>query len=293
MACKTNYQNTGKSRCQLDWMLIKKVIAIPYGTEFTGSDIDSWIMAGIHNADPAKRFYPMPDFTGIEDNSTEGSTYTSGYGQETPINDGLVGFTQTYTPDVCLQNRIKKGFNDNLVRSFLIIDSANKIWGVKTSNGLKGFTGKMFPKVSGATMADSISEPTIAYRLTVATEMENKWFEESDLTAEELDGLLDITLTAVTESTNLVITFSADGCGNEDVTPELATLGGVAACWLVGDSSGYEPISTAPTYDATKNVFKVASNTVSTGKTLKLAAPDVLYANGVSFKECVRGYTAQ
>lgn len=293
MSCKTKYQNTGKSRCQLDWLLIKKVIAIPYGTEFNGSNIDDWIMAGIHNADPAKRFYPMPDFTGIEDNSTDGTTYTSGYGIETLLTKPLVGFTQTYTPDVCLQNRLVSGFDDNLVRSFLIVDSGNRIWGVKTTTGMKGFTGKMTPRASGATMADSIAEPTIAYRFTVAGEMENKWYAQGDLTAEDYDGLLDVSMNVTTESSNLLITFSADGCGDDDVTAEMLGLDGVAACWLVGDdSNGYAAIGTAPTYDSTKGAFKVAASTVASGKTLKLAAPNVLYTNNVTNKECVNSYTA-
>ena len=273
-------------------MLIKKVIAIPYGAEFTGSNIDDWIMTNIHAADPAKRFYPMPDFTGIEDNSSEGNSYTSGYGQETPLTKPLTGFRQTYTPDVCLQNRLVKGFDDNLTRSFLVIDSANRIWGVKTANGMKGFTGKMTPRASGATMADTIKEPTIAYRFTVASEMENKWFEESDLSAEDIDGLLDIKMSVVTYDSNLLITFATDGCGSEDVSAEMQTIGGEVTCWQVGDSNGYANIATAPTWDAALGAFKVASTAVASGKTLKLADPSVLYGKGVSNKECVNSYTA-
>lgn len=284
MSCKAKYKNTGKSRCQLDWMLIKKVIAIPYGTEFTGSNIDTWLMQGIHAADPAKRFYPMPDFTGIEDNSTDGTTHTSGYGQETPLTKPLMGFTQTYTPDVCLQNRLVKGFDDNIVRSFLIIDSANRVWGVKTTSGMKGFTGKMTPRASRATMADSISEPTIAYRFTVASEMDNKWYEEGDLTAEDYDGLLDITMNVATESTNRVITFDLDGCGKEDVTAELAALSGVGDAWIYDGSAMSD--ANAPTYDATSGTFTCAVATLVAGKTLTLADPAVLYGLGVAFKEC-------
>ena len=287
MSCKPKYQNTGKSRCQLDWLLIKKVIAIPYGTEFTGSDVDDWLLAGIHNADPAQRFYPMPDFTGIEDNSTEGTTYSSGYGIETPLTAPLVGFTQTYTPDVCLQNRIIAGFNDNIVRSFLVVDSGNRIWGVKTENGLKGFTGKMTPRASGATMADAVSEPKILYRFTVASEMENKWYIQGDLTAEDYDGLLDVNINCTVSSSNLIIKFSSAGCGDDDLTPEFATLGGVAAAWLVDGA----PISTAPAWDSTHGYFTVALTAVTVDKPFTLAAPSVLYANGVSFKECVNSYT--
>lgn len=286
--CKTNFANTGKSRCQIDWGLIKKVIVTPLGEEFTGADIDSWLMANIHAADPTKRFYPMPDFTGVEDNSTEGSSYTSGYGQTKQLTNGLVAMTQTFNPDVCLQNRLLSAFNDNMTYGLLFIDNANRVWGVKTDNGLKGFTGNVHVRASRVTTPDTIAEPTINYSLTLEGEMQKKWFEESDLTAEEIEGLLDVKMTVTTESTNLVIKFNLDGCGGDDVTAEMTSIGGVAACWLVDGSA----IATAPTYDATTNTFKVAANTVASTKTLTLASPAVLYANNVSNKECVNGYTA-
>lgn len=292
MGCKAKFNNTGKSRCQIDWMLLKKVIVLPLGTEFTGSDIDDWLQQGIHKADPSQRFYPMPDITGVEDNTGDGSSYTNGIGVTTNITPGLVAFTQRFDPDVCLQNRLIGGFNDNITRSFLFIDQNNRIWGVKTANGMKGFTGRLYVKGSGITSPDNIAEPSISYSLTKAAEMENKWFVESDVAAEEIDGLLDVTMSVVTDSSNLLIKFSVDGCGNDDVTAEMQTIDGQVNCWLVGDTNGYAAIGTAPTWDATAGAFKVASSAVASGKTLKLADPSVLYGKGVTNKECVNSYTA-
>lgn len=292
MGCKAKFNNTGKSRCQIDWMLLKKVIALPLGTEFTGSDIDDWLQQGIHKADPSQRFYPMPDITGVEDNTGDGSSYTNGIGVTTNITPGLVAFTQRFDPDVCLQNRLIGGFNDNITRSFLFIDQNNRIWGVKTANGMKGFTGRLYVKGSGITSPDNIAEPSISYSLTKAAEMESKWFVESDVAAEEIDGLLDVTMSVVTDSSNLLIKFSVDGCGNDDVTAEMQTIAGQVNCWLVGDTNGYAAIGTAPTWDATAGAFKVASSAVASGKTLKLADPSVLYGKGVTNKECVNSYTA-
>lgn len=292
MGCKAKFNNTGKSRCQIDWMLLKKVIVLPLGTEFTGSDIDDWLQQGIHKADPSQRFYPMPDITGVEDNTGDGSSYTNGIGVTTNITPGLVAFTQRFDPDVCLQNRLIGGFNDNITRSFLFIDQNNRIWGVKTANGMKGFTGRLYVKGSGITSPDNIAEPSISYSLTKAAEMESKWFVESDVAAEEIDGLLDVTMSVVTDSSNLLIKFSVDGCGNDDVTAEMQTIGGQVNCWLVGDTNGYAAIDTAPTWDATAGAFKVASSAVASGKTLKLADPSVLYGKGVTNKECVNSYTA-
>lgn len=292
MGCKAKFNNTGKSRCQIDWMLLKKVIVMPLGTEFTGSDIDDWLQQGIHKADPSQRFYPMPDITGVDNNTGDGSSYTNGIGVTAYITPGLVAFTQRFDPDVCLQNRLIGGFNDNITRSFLFIDQNNRIWGVKTANGMKGFTGRLYVRGSGITSPDNIAEPSISYSLTKAAEMESKWFVESDVAAEEIDGLLDVTMSVVTDSSNLLIKFSVDGCGNDDVTAEMQTIAGQANCWLVGDTNGYAAIDTAPTWDATAGAFKVASNTVASGKTLKLADPSVLYGKGVTNKECVNSYTA-
>lgn len=292
MGCKAKFNNTGKSRCQIDWMILKKVIVMPLGTEFTGSDIDDWLQQGIHKADPSQRFYPMPDITGVDNNTGDGSSYTNGIGVTTYITPGLVAFTQRFDPDVCLQNRLIGGFNDNITRSFLFIDQNNRIWGVKTANGMKGFTGRLYVRGSGITSPDNIAEPSISYSLTKAAEMESKWFVESDVAAEEIDGLLDVTMSVVTDSSNLLIKFSVDGCGNDDVTAEMQTIAGQVNCWLVGDTNGYAAIDTAPTWDATAGAFKVASNTVASGKTLKLADPSVLYGKGVTNKECVNSYTA-
>ena len=156
----------------------------------------------------------------------------------TNITPGLVAFTQRFDPDVCLQNRLIGGFNDNITRSFLFIDQNNRIWGVKTANGMKGFTGRLYVRGSGITSPDNIAEPSISYSLTKAAEMENKWFVESDVAAEEIDGLLDVTMSVVTDSSNLLIKFSVDGCGNDDVTAELQTIAGQVNCWLVGDTTG-------------------------------------------------------
>lgn len=292
MGCKAKFNNTGKSRCQIDWMLLKKVIVLPLGAEFTGTNIDEWLQEGIHKADPSQRFYPMPDITGVEDNTGDGSSYTNGIGVTTYISPGLVAFTQRFDPDVCLQDRLISGFNDNITRSFLFIDQNNRIWGVKTASGMKGFTGRIYVKGSGITSPDNIAEPSISYSLTKAAEMENKWFLDSDVNAEDIDGLLDVKMSVVTDSSNLLIKFSVDGCGNDDVTAEMQTIAGQANCWLVGDNNGYAAISTAPSWDATAGAFKVAASTVESGKTLKLADPSVLYGKGVTNKECSNSYTA-
>ena len=292
MGCISKFNNTGRSRCQLDWMLLKKVIVLPLGAEFTGTDIDTWLQEGIHKASPSQRFYPMPDITGVEDNTGDGTSYTNGVGVTTQITAGLVALTQRFDPDVCLQNRLIDGFNDNITRSFLFIDQNNRIWGVKTSNGMRGFTGRLYVKGSGITTTDNIAEPSISYSLTKATEMKSKWFVDGDVAAEEIDGLLDVNMSVVTDSSNLLIRFSIDGCGNYDVTEEMKLISGEASCWLVGDTNGYAAISTAPTWDATAGAFKVAANTVASGKTLKLADPSVLYGKGVDNKECVNSYTA-
>lgn len=48
-----------------------------------------------------------------------------------------------------------------------------------------------------------------------------------------------------------------------------------------------EELTTAPSYDA--GVFTIANTVLENDKTLSLATPDVLYSNGVTFKECAVG----
>ena len=105
---------------------------------------------------------------------------------------------------------------------------------------------------------------------------------ETELDITDLEGLEDIEMVVVVGDTNTEITFRS-GCGSYDVTSELAVISGIKPCWTL---DGVE-VTTAPTYADGK--FTIANTALTTDKVLNLATPDVLYANGVSFKECSVG----
>lgn len=278
--CSAKQSNTGKSRCQYDWGLFKRVIVLPKGTEFNGENFDEWLMAGIHAKNPAERFYPMPMFTDNADNSEDAVTWTNGYGQQYTIREGNMAFTQSYEQDYCMTNRLRT-FNDQVTREFLVWDGSGRIWGVKTETGFKGFTGKMFAMVSKPTPADSLSEPTISYTFTQPSELSKKGSMDTDLDPEDVDGLENVELNIVKENTSYRVTMSAE-CGGSDVTSEMAALT-AKECWMTGSAKADTEVTAAPTWDATNGCFVFSGLTA--GNKLALASPDVMYAHDVKFKE--------
>lgn len=286
MACKTKQRNTNAGRCQYGTSLFRRAIIVPDGTEFTGSNFDEWLMEMIHAANPSQRAYPMPQFTGVTDNSEDVVTTTNGYGQSKILRDGAISFTQNYAKNTCLSSRLTD-FNDGVTRGVYFLDSAGRVWGTKGKNGgVKAFSASIFCKGEGVPMADSEVEPTIRYDLKDIDEWNRKEDVQTELAVSDIEGLEDVEAVLVKDSANIKITFVTE-CSKDDVTEELKDLGGEASAWIGVKSNGTEEaLTTAPTYDSTNKVFTVTASSLSNYTALKLADPSVLFGLGVGYKCC-------
>lgn len=286
MACKTKQRNTNAGRCKYGISLIRRAIVVPEGTEFSGPNFDDWLMSKIHDADPSKRAYPMPQFTGIADNSEDVVTTTNGYGKSKIMRDGSISFTQNYAKNSCLSARLTD-FNDGVMRGIYLLDSAGRVWGTKGLNGgLKAFSATIFCKGEGLPQADSEVEPTIRYDLDNIEEWNRKEDVLTELAVSDIEGLEDLELVLVKNSSNIEIK-AVTACSKDDVTEELAELGGEADAWIGVKSNGTEEtLATAPTYDDDNKKFTIAATALSAYTALKLADPSILYGIGVGYKCC-------
>lgn len=284
--CEPKTRNTASSRCKYDWGLFCRIVVTPRGKIYTGLDtdgvtpitFDEWIMKGIHAARRADRFYPMPYFSDSVSTSEDKTTWTNGYGQTFVIKEGNKGLTQSYNQDFCLSNRLAT-FNDGIIRRAIVFDNKSKAWGGGKSGGWAGYETNIFATTADITQPSEISEPKIDYTFIVPAEFADKQPMDTDLNIVELEGLEDVNMVIVKKNTTTEIYFYTD-CGEADVTAEMAAISGERSCWIMDGTP--MPLS-APTFEDGRFVI---SNNVLTGTELTLATPDILYRNGLAFKEC-------
>lgn len=286
--CITKTKNTSASRCKFDWGLFRRTVITPRDKVFTGFDesknkitFDEWILKGIHAKDVADRFYPMPLFSDVTDSSEEATSWTNAYGQKFFIKDGNKAFGQKYNQDYCLTNKLST-FNDGMYRRIIIFDNKGVAWLVSKGDNAEGFEGQIYTGSAGINTPTDLVEPSIEYTMRNPDDFTKKMPIETEMDVTSLEGLEDIEMIVNVGESTTEIRFVSD-CGNYDVTSEMQGISDKADCWIFDGAA----METAPVYANGK--FTVANSELTTKKILKLATPDVLYANGVAFKECAVG----
>lgn len=285
--CASSLKNTASSRCKFDWGLFKRVIVTPASARYSGVDeegdpltFEDWLEKNVHAATPSERFFPMPAFTDNEDNSTDRQTWENAYGQQYTLRPGNIAFTQAYQPDYCLSNRLDS-FNDGIEKRIIILDAHGKAWGCKDSKGnFMGFAADIFHMAPRPTPADSISEGHITYTTKKPSEFANKFPYDYELDVDNFDGLTDVNMVMVKSDSNLVFTFT-DDCGDNNLTGEFGSLMD-KNCWLKNGTA----FTTAPTYNAAAKNFTIAASGFNAGEKITIADPSVLFARGITKKEC-------
>ena len=249
--CEPKTRNTASSRCKYEWGMFRRIVVTPLKKVYTGLDENNLPVT-----------FDEWLLRGIH---------------AAIIKEGNKGLTQSYNQDFCLSNRLAS-FNDGITRRAFIFDNKGKVWGCSRNGGKAGFESDLFCTTADITQASEISEPKVDYTFKVPEEFAMKEPIDTDLSPIELEGLEDVQMVAQRFNTVTEIRFYSL-CGGQDVTSEMAAISGIAGCWLMDGS----PMSSPP--DFTDGIFKIF-NTALTGSELRLAAPDVLYANGLAFKEC-------
>ena len=290
-SCETRTNNTASSRCVSKLGLYRKVVIIPVSATYTGFDdnrqpqtVEEWLIAGIHAADPKKRFYPMPQFSNIEDQTEDNVVYTNAYGRTTPIRDGNVGFLQSFDLDHCLNKRLL-AFSNQTFRA-IIFDNDNNAQFTQKGQDLTGMKCNIFVSMPRPNTPTELSEPTIQYSFLDASENRKTEIVQMGIDWGDVNGLEDLELNIIKEGGQFYITFGI-ACSGEDVTGELRALDNEAIAWVVKDENGTEqPISPPPSFDPTRNAFVVTS--LPPNGMIGLANPQVLYELGIGQKDCPR-----
>ena len=281
--CQIGTANTAPSKCQKEMGKVMVAIVTPLNAEFTGLDssqqpqtFDDWLEQGIHAANPTNRFYPMPTFVGLDDNSSDNVTDTTPYGDETVISEGKINITQQYSPDYCLTNRLH-AFNDNSPRRVIFIDSNSNAWGTERGGVFKGYKMRIFASSKRPNTADAITNPNISYSSLSSDEWARKGYRELEVDYDSIIGLENIELVATDDGTNTNFIFVSE-CSNDDVTSEMQAMNSTA--WLKNGT----PMNNAPTYN--NGVFTIDTLEVTDSK-ISIADPSVLYSQGVVGKEVI------
>lgn len=93
------YVNTGTLKSYLQPGFIYKICLIPKGTKFTATQVAAMyttLQSGIANNSDSARYYPIGNFIGMEDKSTEATIVTSATGKSTFVKDGQYMFVFEY-----------------------------------------------------------------------------------------------------------------------------------------------------------------------------------------------------
>lgn len=142
----TNFINTGTLQRAFEQGSIQELILIPKGKKFTQTEVGSLyatLSAGIIAAADANRFYPIGDFIGMEDKSSEETITTTDVGGFRFGKDGKFHWVfKWYKGGMNYDQMLRKAFHlaqDNYDVLFVDKD-ANAIVGVKPLANTSSFT---------------------------------------------------------------------------------------------------------------------------------------------------------
>lgn len=230
LQCLQDGGNTGVGDCYLDIKAIKKAILVPNDFVIEAADLATAqdvydYLDDLTLGNVSERVYPIGDFVGITNNSTEPAAETFGYGGIAITNDGKYDWTLRFTKGgVCLNKALRKFNRRNL--SVLFIDANGVLFGVKVGQTLKGI-----PLELNYTLPFIINDGTASTQYQIRFLFDPKYIndqvgfvspEDAGLFG-QLEGLQDVALTlqggvspvfniqAVTgcDQTNLVSLFGA------------------------------------------------------------------------------------
>lgn len=117
---QNTYSNTGPLQYSFDLSKIEKVMLIPKGRKFTQTEVKTMytVLSGssaigsVSYATPELRGYPIGDFIGCENKSTESTINTTGYGQPTFAKEGVFMWEFEFKKGGLTYHNMLKSFQD-------------------------------------------------------------------------------------------------------------------------------------------------------------------------------------
>ena len=212
--CNNTNANTGMQDCVFDLREVSGFIAVPQGTMITPAQqivLQTTILAGINNNNPALRWYPFQTLWEIEDQSSESTTETSAFGGINYLSDGKPSFKMLHKHGVTMNKLYRKAFHLQQNRyDIFLMDKKNKVLvGYSDSLGnLKGFDLEMFAVETWKIPTGS--NGTAMYSISLGLSESSQW--NDDIASLKLPDTLSISQIVGLKQTflnNATTTFSA------------------------------------------------------------------------------------
>lgn len=276
IVCTTGLRNTGSCSCkQILGATIKAFYTtsdFEFATKTSAQTAADWT-TGIQN----KYVYPLPMVLDVEDNSTEAGVYTGSLGRKIKSSNSIWGEKLFFDVTAFEYSRLFS-FDGAKGRIFLVDIKGNGYGTSSDGTKIKGFEIASFDvyPYTVATGQGEIRRMAIAFELANYSEYTKDIVVfEADF-ADELTGLVDVSLTSTSWTTGgCVVTVTRD-CDGSGVT------GLVAADFvLVDDASGPpKSISSITPVSGSAGSYTLAATLVIDGYVLNLKAPAAMTTKG-------------
>lgn len=270
-SCVENNLATGKSRCQLDFAVIRAIIIVPHGKKLSvigGPLSEIFIESAIHGAEDI-RIYPVNDIVEYAKNGGEPQVSATGYD-----GNGVTGLsprTDTFTL-AKVSEHIAASLSKNMNKRYDVyyVDENNVIYGIQKENSLYGFPMQtIYPTVVPHPSSSAQATMTISCCFENAREAVEK-FDYMELNwniLDHLEGLVSVDLVEIAANKYWVI----------------ETIGGynrTAECGEIENLAGLFDGVTAATYENGRITLTPAQ-----GATPSMKSPAALFAAGLKHVE--------
>ena len=234
----------------------------------------------------ADKLFILPVVQDIALNNEQNTTGSLNQGYTTVIREGRPSYTVKVFAGADLLKRLRN-FNNQTVRIYEY-DSNGVWWGTKSSGNARGYQAKLFFTGNDIATGQNVEEGVITMTVSILSNTEYKdncyYFDLSDQNVEDIVPLIDVTLTYVSHSSN-VLSYSvtipgANGIADYDVAAEYGTeIAALAASFSAKSGAGTPTTSLAITsmaYNSTTGLLEVTYNSGAYGSAtgnIKLIPP--------------------
>jgi len=275
ITCITGLRNTGSCSC-------KQILGATIKAFYTTSDFEfvtktsAQTAADWATAIQNKYLYPLPMVLDVEDNSTEAGVYTGSLGRKIKASNSIWGEKLFFDVTAFEYSRLFS-FDGAKGRIFLA-DIKGNVYGTSSDGTkIKGFEIASFDvyPYTVATGQGEIRRMAIAFELANYSEYTEDIAVFEAQFADELTGLVDVSLSSASWTTDgCVVTVTRD-CDGSGVTGLVAT-----DFVLVDDAGGSESISFLAPVSGSPGSYTLAATLGVDGYVLNLKAPALMTTKG-------------
>jgi len=293
ISCVKKGGNTGVPKCFLDIKYLFGMFILPVDKVYDATQtLTAEALIAALEADTLDlaedRVYPIGNFTGFVDSSTDATKETLQYGSESVTNDGKYKWAYSYKKGgVCLNKALRK-FNGGSY-AVLFYDINGVLYGWKDGDNFRGIPleSLYIPKLKINDYATST-----VYSIEMVHDPiylnDNIGFVEGSVTAwQGITGINDVALSG-TRAAAVVTAKAKTGCSATDLYDLYATELAAAAAWkatnpITGNDIGITSVAAVPNSKSWAITLTAADpDYVTTGVVISLASPAVLDGLNVS-----------